>query len=147
MSTTTETPHELYVSCRTPSCPGFAQRVVEGVARHISFSYLDLGGDLGGQEERSTIQYVPVDEDLVGGSCERCGSALLVAEKPRAEYPKLSQEDINQRIESSNPNIQATIDQAIKIDQLERKLAELTEASASATKKTKPVDAIPDGDS
>jgi hypothetical protein len=90
MPTATETPVEAYAFCLDARCGGYLQEKVQGVRTTTSWTYLDMGGDMPG-EERSTDMIRFADEsDAVCGVCE---GPRGISEQVRPEYPNVSGHD------------------------------------------------------
>lgn len=86
-----DAPVEAYAFCPDPRCPGYTETRVPGLRRVMSWSFIEGGGDLPG-EEKSVIQIL-WGEGIEPPDCEHCGRRMDLSENPRPEYARLSGQD------------------------------------------------------
>lgn len=72
-----------FAHCRNPRCPGSQQEQVKAIQHIESYSYLERGGDLPG-EEMSTVRLTFADEAEM--PCPNCALTREVTAEPRPSY-------------------------------------------------------------
>jgi hypothetical protein len=87
MPTVTEKPVQVYAHCGVPTCPGATQAPVEGFEVVTSFSFVDRGGDIPG-EEQSNVQFRFAEP--AEAACPSCGRARHITDQAKISYQPLS---------------------------------------------------------
>src|SRR3954466_5691424 len=83
MPTITEAPIRAFAHCRNPRCAGNNQEEVDAVQQTESYSFVERGGDLPGEENSIVRVNFASEEDQ---PCPQCGLLREVTADPRPSY-------------------------------------------------------------
>lgn len=135
MPTITEAPVKGYAHCRNPRCQGSQQEQVDAIRSEESYTYIERGGDLPGQEN-SVVRITFANEE--DKSCPHCGIVREVTDSLRPSYEGewgnqdfLLDIDVNENGTRFDPSkqaaLQAEANDALKADNaaLREELAEM----------------------
>jgi hypothetical protein len=90
MPTQTVTPVRGYAHCVVPRCPGTYEQEVDALKVTTSWSFIERGGDIPGEENSQDAARFADEADAV---CEHCDGHREVSLSPRPQYQPLSGHD------------------------------------------------------
>jgi hypothetical protein len=90
MPTQTVTPVRGFAHCVVPRCPGTYESEVDAVKVTTSWTFIERGGDIPGEENSQDAARFADETDA---TCEHCGGHREVSLSPRPQYQPLSGHD------------------------------------------------------
>lgn len=121
---------EGYAFCPDPRCPGYEQVAAAVRVTRTAWSYIELGGDLPGDERSMTYESFPLEEGEQPPDCPRCGTQMEATTQKRPEYARVSGQDPLRLLALDQDTIRRSMQadqsgQAVELANLRTQLAEM----------------------
>jgi hypothetical protein len=82
-----------YVFCADQRCPNYNQKPYTVRRRKTSWSFMDSGGDLPGEEKAIFQVDFPLEDGQTPPDCDLCGERLVATDQERPVYARISGQD------------------------------------------------------
>lgn len=93
MPLTTITEVEGFAFCVDPRCPGYEQQPATVRVTSVEWTYIELGGDLGGVERGTAYESFPLADGESPPDCPHCGKRMEASTQKRPDYARVSGQD------------------------------------------------------
>ena len=121
---------EGFAFCPDPRCPGYEQVATAVRVTRTAWSYIELGGDLPGDERSMEYESFPLEAGEEPPDCPRCGQRMEATTQKRPEYARVSGQDPLRLLSLDQDTIRRTMQadqsgQAVELANLRTELANM----------------------